>query len=382
MVCYYLLRDNHETGPYTLTELKGKTLFETDLIWADGESTCWKLPNEIPGLEGITLRAKTNPPAVPKKRPAEAISPAIPVTESVSLSPSGALIPDDFSPPDDYTPPSFEALKEKYAQKPPQKRVWTRQINIGANLLGLVTLFIGLGLSAYMIKKAVENIDYEPVIASAEAVEIIPETMQSSSTTHAAFSNLMPTAKKAVLVPDSAAASTATSQTVSEPRALPSPQAVQRKEPLQQSAPKDPSATSENSQVAATQNATATSTESESPANGATVEKEKEATTEKIEEAKKTDKPDGKPALRLAANNYNVGFLGGISNLEISVSNPSGQEVSKAVVEVEFLRPNGKVVGSQTVTVSGIAPGGSKTVSIPDNSRGVNVRYKVVKAER
>ncbi|HEY1023142.1 MAG TPA: hypothetical protein VGE06_12560, partial [Flavisolibacter sp.] len=68
MVRYYLLRDNHETGPYTLTELKGKTLFSTDLLWIEGESTCWKVPTEIPGLESISLAVKKQVPARPKLR--------------------------------------------------------------------------------------------------------------------------------------------------------------------------------------------------------------------------------------------------------------------------------------------------------------------------
>ncbi|HEV7334165.1 MAG TPA: FxLYD domain-containing protein [Flavisolibacter sp.] len=382
MVRYFLLRDNHETGPYTLAELKGKTLFTTDLIWVEGESTCWNLPNEISSLEGITLAIKKLPPKRTKPRSIADAGHSVSVQSSASLSPLVKSDAIDFLPQEDYTPPSFETLKEKYAQKAPQKRVWSRKVNIGANLLGMITLFIGLGLSAYMVKKAVENIEFEPVIASAEAVEIAPEKMQSSTTTHAAFASIVPTAEKALLVPDTTAASAVTSQTVSATELLPKPQTDQQNEPVQQTAKlKDPTANEETVQSSVSPDATGKTNEKESTAIIAEPEKEAVAIADKKEDEKKADKPAGKPSLQVSANKYNVGFLGGISNLEISVSNPSGQEVSKAIVEVEFLRPNGKVVGSQTVTVSGIAPGGSKTVSIPDNSRGVSVRYKVVKTE-
>lgn len=379
MVCYYLLRDNHETGPYTLTELKGKTLLSTDLIWIEGESTSWSAPREIPGLEGISLAEKQPPPAKPKLRSKkapesyqEARRTKVPATGEMQFS-------ETYLPPADYIPPSFESLKEKYAQKIPQKHTWKRQINIGANLMGMLTLFIGLGLSAYMIKKAVENIEYEPAVASAQSVEISPETLPSSTTAHTAFASLLPKAKGPVLVPDTTAASTTLRPVEAIEKKLPSVEdksivplsktgAPAERKDSSKEPPKTTIPGAATTDVAAI-TASNTNTGDETIANA---DKERKETEEK---------PVAKPSLRLSANNYNVGFLGGISNLEISVTNPSSEAVSKALVEVEFLRKNGKVVGSQTVTVSGLAPGGSKTVSIPDNSRGVSVRYKVIKTE-
>lgn len=379
MVRYYLLRDNRETGPYTLTELKGKTLFSTDLIWIEDESTCWSAPTEIPGLEGISLAEKQTPLARPKPRSKNATQSFQGVSTTNVPAAGEMLFSEIYLPPEDYVPPSFESLKEKYAQKKPQKHSWKRQINIGANLMGLLTLFIGLGLSAYMIKKAVENIEYEPVVASAQSVEISPETLPNSTTAHAAFASLLPTAKNTVLVPDTTANIIHMTPTEVKEKKVPSAE-EQVMEPLPKSAvstertenSKEASKT-ETTGAAPTDIADLTATNSNAGTETtADAEKEKKETVEKTA---------AKPSLRLSANNYNVGFLGGISNLEISVTNPSSEEVSKALLEVEFLRKNGKVVGSQTVTVSGIAPGGSKTVSIPDNSRGVSVRYKVIKTE-
>ena len=88
-----------------------------------------------------------------------------------------------------------------------------------------------------------------------------------------------------------------------------------------------------------------------------------------------------KASLQLTANEYKVGFLGGISQLELSVNNPSPLTIHKAVVEVDFLKPNGKVIHTETIEVSGIAPGSSKKIAVPDNSRGVSVRYRVVTVE-
>ena len=50
MKCYLILRENVESGPFTLEEMKTKTLLPTDLIWIEGTSQSWKFPYEISGL--------------------------------------------------------------------------------------------------------------------------------------------------------------------------------------------------------------------------------------------------------------------------------------------------------------------------------------------
>ena len=47
---YRLLRNNKETGPYSLEELAGNDLSTTDLIWVEGKSTYWKNPHDIEEL--------------------------------------------------------------------------------------------------------------------------------------------------------------------------------------------------------------------------------------------------------------------------------------------------------------------------------------------
>ena len=61
MKSYLLLRDNRESGPYTLEELKKQSLKQLDLIWIEGQSTSWKYPSEIPELRrSVAVRRKTN----------------------------------------------------------------------------------------------------------------------------------------------------------------------------------------------------------------------------------------------------------------------------------------------------------------------------------
>lgn len=47
---YLLLRDNKQTGPYTVEELVQKGLKPYDLVWLDGRSAAWRYPSEIDEL--------------------------------------------------------------------------------------------------------------------------------------------------------------------------------------------------------------------------------------------------------------------------------------------------------------------------------------------
>lgn len=51
MTSYLLLRNNKETGPYSLDEIVQFGLKAYDLIWVNGKSAAWRYPGEIPELE-------------------------------------------------------------------------------------------------------------------------------------------------------------------------------------------------------------------------------------------------------------------------------------------------------------------------------------------
>jgi hypothetical protein len=53
MSSYLLLRNNHESGPYTLDEIKGMSLRTYDLIWVVGKSAAWRYPGEVQELKSF-----------------------------------------------------------------------------------------------------------------------------------------------------------------------------------------------------------------------------------------------------------------------------------------------------------------------------------------
>ncbi|WP_127125012.1 DUF4339 domain-containing protein [Pseudoflavitalea rhizosphaerae] len=58
---YLLLRDNKQTGPYTVEELVKKGLKPYDLVWLDGRSAAWRYPSEIDELKAFAPVVEEQP---------------------------------------------------------------------------------------------------------------------------------------------------------------------------------------------------------------------------------------------------------------------------------------------------------------------------------
>ena len=53
MSSYLLLRNNKESGPFTIEEIQGMSLKAYDLIWVVGKSAAWRYPGEIQELKSF-----------------------------------------------------------------------------------------------------------------------------------------------------------------------------------------------------------------------------------------------------------------------------------------------------------------------------------------
>lgn len=58
---YLLLRDNKQTGPYSVEELISKGLKPYDLVWLDGKSAAWRYPSEIEELKAFAPAVEEQP---------------------------------------------------------------------------------------------------------------------------------------------------------------------------------------------------------------------------------------------------------------------------------------------------------------------------------
>ena len=78
-------------------------------------------------------------------------------------------------------------------------------------------------------------------------------------------------------------------------------------------------------------------------------------------------------------NSYKTGVFGGISNLSLKVSNKSLLQLDQVEVEVLFLSPEKKTVNKQKVIFSNVSPGEQLTIDVPKSNRGVNIEYSIKK---
>lgn len=83
--------------------------------------------------------------------------------------------------------------------------------------------------------------------------------------------------------------------------------------------------------------------------------------------------------ITIEGNKYKVGVLGGISNLEITLSNNSLYPLDQVEVIVNYHGPENRIVRKETVLISDIAAGTQKIVPVQKSKRGVSVSYTINK---
>jgi len=80
----------------------------------------------------------------------------------------------------------------------------------------------------------------------------------------------------------------------------------------------------------------------------------------------------------LTASNYTVGTFGGISNLQITVSNRSIYPLDLVVVEVQYIQANKKIFKTENIYFHNVGAGSALMQEAPKSPRGIKVQYKLV----
>ena len=82
--------------------------------------------------------------------------------------------------------------------------------------------------------------------------------------------------------------------------------------------------------------------------------------------------------ITVKANDYKKVFLGGITDLRVTVSNTSKYIIDEVVVEVSYLKNNKELIKNETVRVQTLLPGAEASVVAPDSKRGAKVNYRIL----
>jgi len=104
------------------------------------------------------------------------------------------------------------------------------------------------------------------------------------------------------------------------------------------------------------------------------------------EATRRTDETGlGKDAIRNSISNmvsvgsgkYTVGTFGGISDLQVTVSNHSLYPIDLVVVEVQYIQSNKKIFKTENIYFRDLGPGAAMMQEAPKSSRGIKVQYKI-----
>jgi hypothetical protein len=415
MMMYLLLRDNKQSGPYTVDELKEKGLKAYDLVWVEGRSAAWRYPSEIDELSAfapaveeqpfdrffkrpavaasasatpaiaqpqgkaaitVTHTATSSNPAtrrtiyvtMPGGMAARETSPAreivreiVPVREPIAPAREAAPIRERVSPVQE---PASEILPPLPRRKP--TKVWIPAAMIGGSVLALLAAGIFIGVSIQKDRSAAGPVKLaskeQPVVRT--AVQQVPVTQTGSTTTAASdVTGTSDVTGKGQVSPSITPASnngTPADRPVGKPRVT---TMKQKTEPL-----KTP---------AGVPTVVADSTSAQP------IDQHREAVHRT--DALQSTAVDNHESLKLAlgnqvsvgANKYAVGTFGGIHNLQVTVTNRSAYSLDLVVVAVSYIQANKKTYKTENLYFRGIAPGSALMLEAPKSSRGISVEYKI-----
>ncbi len=390
---YILLRNNSESTPLSLEDLKRIGLLPTDLLWVECQSVCWQKPQEIPELKqllnvadrpeikpaiaeqpekyappvenetvagthknGVHVELPSNYKSLTKMKEEPApVKQESPAWQTETKTP-GTVNTNDFnnqfsindSQPDEgskdpwirnHTPKDKTEMLESLLKLPPKKIA----LYAGLVITGALMMLVIRGTGGH------EQMRPQPVTQQTEIIKTTPAEVPAEE--QAADSTTTPESYDQQNIP--------IGQTTTNPA-----------EERNLSVPQKNEATAKN---------TVTKKES-TPVSNETTDTKPVAVAEK-KEVKKVSVENISSKLQLKANEYSVAAFGGIRNLKMTLQNDSRYLLDKVSVELNYLNPEGKVVKTETIDFNHVQSGAEATIAVNKTSRGVKLDYKITRIE-
>lgn len=397
---YLLLRDNKQSGPYTVSEIVAKGIKPYDLVWLEGKSAAWRYPSEVEELKSyapaveeqpfdrffkkpeqvretsqtasvatqhsiyepkVAVTMLTEDPQTSKKvyinfpgggqiaAIAEAKQPA---TESFNAkelkNEKPAIYPERAS----HTEPIEEMASwnsnSYYTRSVPATKSSDKRLLYGAVVACLILIaFIGVLL-----------VDYFNQRESLRTLNNIVKQMENKQ-------NVEQQNIAATLVNHDVPQQT--SETIVNPEAL----ITDEEKPVDEK-----TSTVKNVAGKARKNNTAAIVFKETIPTDETLAPKADIATDS-EKPEITTHENLFKLVSVKPNKYKTGLLGGISNLKLELTNNSLHELHKVSIEIQYLGPEKKVVKKQTVYFENVSPGEQTTLDVPKSNRGVSIDYTI-----
>jgi hypothetical protein len=430
---YLLLRDNKQSGPYSLDDLKAKGLKAYDLVWVDGRSAAWRYPSEVEELSAFAPAVEEQPFDRFFKKPASARTAAqsgsstLPVGSSAFPAGSSSTLPAgeslyNASPRKRniyVTMPGAAApvvITRETAREPLREPAWEpvkeparEPLREPARMTEMVDL-----PTASAGGSAVERMPRESRLRNGKAVAIVkpvaigfgillllaagifigllinkdaPVRQKLAAVTEPS-NNIHPTVQQLPpppVVVKRADPSPAPSTPVGTESTVAATEPTGNKPP-KITAPKQKVAAAPKSQAKYQAALPVTMTTDSSAGGIAIVHREavhRAAPADPVDNQAAPDKDKDAVKQSLAnqvsigANKYEVGTFGGISDLQVTVTNRSAYPLDLVVVEVQYIQANKKTYKTENLYFHSIGAGAALMQEAPKSSRGIRVQYKI-----
>ncbi len=437
MVTYLLLRDNKQLGPLTLDQLTEKGLKAYDLVWVEGKSAAWRYPSEIEELKPFAPVveeqpfdrfykkpvAENKPVNIPKKevlvmqeeipapiekqyasvsrsdkkvyvtlpgaRPAAASVPLIKADTQQSkiiIKDQEILSEEKFVNQNNFGKEflqSAEAEKNQYVEKNHQRQISPVRKNIlkpfmvGAGVVALLATGIAIG---FYINKPAAIPGSQKIIETNKQAESIGNTQENKPTQSSVAAVPVSDNK---LIDDNANNNQLNNNKTDNNIA-----GNNTKTPLI-----DPITGKNNDSPAENKKTTEKKSKNVLPQKipvntppAADSDLSQKAGIAHRQSSHRGDEISEKAVLKtniadmvgVTAGKYSIGTFGGISNLQLTVSNHSVYPLDLVVVEVQYVQANKKIFKTENVYFRNINGGAALMQEAPKSPRGIKVEYKIV----
>jgi hypothetical protein len=427
---YLLLRDNKQSGPYTLDELKTKGLKAYDLVWVEGRSAAWRYPSEIDALSAFAPAVEEQPfdrffkkPAAATATTTSAVTAAKPVDKavvaatggtgatkrSIYVTMPGGIAPRDTSPVRETSPvrdttPTREVVREiapakeleiapvrepafpvqearplrervSYRQEPEteilpplQRRKPTRVwLPVGIGAAVLILLTAGIFIGLSIQKDAP---GFQKLASQTSRDKGQPPLVRT-------------TAQPLPVAPANSPAATTdqTAQLITAPTNAIAAGTDRPAGKLRGTSPRQKTEAPNVQKKDGAQTAVPTVVTDTPAVQPVVLHREAVHRTDALQNQPVDDRESLRVALAnqvaVGANKYEVGTFGGIHDLQVTVTNRSAYSLDLVVVAVSYIQANKKTYKTENLYFRGIGPGSALMLEAPKSSRGINVEYKV-----
>jgi hypothetical protein len=378
MSSYLLLRNNKESGPFTIDEIREMPLKTYDLLWVVGKSAAWKYPGEIPEIKPFA-------PPVPDQ-----IEDSYRKVKSDNLS----LISRDSAPQK-----VVSSLKSVYVNLPSEKKNNTvqrerfivdqeysdeitpaistaelytkkqsRSVRISGKILWIctITLLFGAGLLTGFVISDRGNIfskdDIHPQNGHLRHSAILAGEKESVN-------------KNEILAPDNANSGMSNmvvknTELTSDVTGLSKTKNAEAKKNVLNSGKKKPgNATVNKDSALVHSNFISASNVNDSL-------KKTQAVKPDVLYQKIQAHPEN--YIDLVTGRYTTGVFGGISSFPVTVTNNSTILIDQVVISIDYIQNNDKIFKTEKLYFTGLEPGETVTIKAPKSSRGVKVTTHVL----